>query len=49
MAPSVSFNISFVIFELHGRFVHFIHPVLTNRRLVLSILALVDIFDHFAI
>ena len=48
MAPSVSFNISFVIFELHGRFVHFIHPVLTNRRLVLSILALVDIFVHFA-
>ena len=49
MAPSVTFSHSFVIFELHGHFVHFIHHVLTHRRLVLSILALVDIFDHFVI
>ena len=49
MAPSASFSVKFFIFELHGRIVHFIHHVLTDRCLVLSMLALADIFDHFAI
>ena len=49
MAPLASFSFSIIIFELHGRFVHLFHHVLTDRHHVLSIPALASICGHFAI